>query len=97
MHQVTAFNWLARTVTQSFRKLYKNFLKRLQHIERYLMFTEHSEKKPMKCIVADICDTEAIDEAFCNVDVVFHCAAFINFQYPPNLHELERVNVDGKL
>lgn len=57
---------------------------------------EHIETKPIKSIVADICDTEAVGEAFENVDVVFHCAAFINFQFPPNINELERINVDGK-
>lgn len=50
----------------------------------------------MKSIVADICDTEAIEDVFDNVDVVFHCAALIHFQFPPNYSELERVNVDGK-
>lgn len=50
----------------------------------------------MKSIVADICDTEAVEDVFNNVDVVFHCAALINFQFPPNYNELERVNVNGK-
>lgn len=57
---------------------------------------DHAETKPMKSIVADICDTESIEDVFDNVDVVFHCAALINFQFPPNVSELERVNVDGK-
>lgn len=35
-------------------------------------------------------------KAFENVDVVFHCAALIDFQFPPNSKEFERVNVDGK-
>lgn len=28
---------------------------------------------------------------------MFHCAAFINFQFPSDLTELERVNVNGKM
>lgn len=59
-------------------------------------FQDHAETKPMKSIVADICDTEAVEYIFDNVDVVFHCAALINFQFPPNYNELERVNVNGK-
>lgn len=61
------------------------------------LFKDHAELKPIISIVADICDTETIEEIFDNVDVVFHCAAFINFQFPPNMNELERVNVNGKL
>lgn len=60
------------------------------------LFKEHSETKPIKFIVADICDTEEVEDVFKNVDVVFHCAAFINFQFPPNINELERINVNGK-
>lgn len=62
----------------------------------FISFKDHAEKKPIKSIVADICDAEAIEEVFVNVDVVFHCAALINFQYPPKINELERVNVNGK-
>lgn len=57
--------------------------------------TDHAEIKPIISFVADICEPEAIAQAFENVDVVFHCAAFINFEFPSNLAELERVNVDG--
>lgn len=46
--------------------------------------------------MADICDTEALGDAFKNVNTVFHLAAYIDFQYPPNMNELERVNVNGK-
>lgn len=58
--------------------------------------TDHAEIKPIISFVADICEPEAIGQAFENVDVVFHCAAFISFEFPPNLAELERVNVDGR-
>lgn len=59
-------------------------------------FSGHKETKPIVSIIGNVCDVEAIDKAFVGVDVVFHCAAFINFQYPPNFGELERVNIDGK-
>lgn len=47
--------------------------------------------------MGDICKPADIEHAFANVDCVFHCAAYINFQYPPNFDELERVNVMGNL
>lgn len=56
----------------------------------------HAEHIPIKSYVADICDTEALADAFKNVNTVFHLAAYIDFQYPPNINELERVNVNGK-
>lgn len=47
--------------------------------------------------MGDICDPSSIEHAFDGVNCVFHCAAYINFQYPPNLDELDRVNVNGNL
>uniref|UniRef100_A0A8D8BPX9 3 beta-hydroxysteroid dehydrogenase type 4 n=1 Tax=Culex pipiens TaxID=7175 RepID=A0A8D8BPX9_CULPI len=45
--------------------------------------------------VGDICKPSGIESAFEGVDCVFHMAAYINFDFPPNRKELERVNVDG--
>lgn len=47
--------------------------------------------------MGDICELASIEHAFDGVDCVFHCAAYINFQYPPDFDELERVNVMGNL
>lgn len=47
--------------------------------------------------MGDICEPASIEHAFDGVDCVFHCAAYINFQYPPDFDELERVNVMGNL
>lgn len=57
----------------------------------------HSENKKLVSIVGDICEPETIEYAFEGVDYVFHCAAYINFQYPTKFDELERVNVMGNL
>lgn len=53
----------------------------------------------MTSFIGDICEPEeeVIGKSFEGVDCVFHCAAFIDFQFPPNTEELERVNVDGKV
>lgn len=60
-------------------------------------FADHSETKPIVSFIGDICEPETIEKAFQGVDCVFHCAAFINFQFPSDLTELERVNVNGKI
>uniref|UniRef100_A0A1B0CYW6 3-beta hydroxysteroid dehydrogenase/isomerase domain-containing protein n=1 Tax=Phlebotomus papatasi TaxID=29031 RepID=A0A1B0CYW6_PHLPP len=58
--------------------------------------TDHSASKKITTFIGDICEVDMKWEmAFEGVDCVFHCAAYINFQYPPNVTELERVNVDG--
>lgn len=58
----------------------------------------HAETKPVVSYVGDVCEPETIERAFVGgVDCVFHCAAYVNFQFPPNLEELERVNVNGEL
>lgn len=61
------------------------------------IFSDHTETKPIVSFVGDICEPETIEKAFDGVDCVFHCAAFVNFQFPPDLTELERVNVNGKM
>ncbi|XP_049290446.1 3 beta-hydroxysteroid dehydrogenase/Delta 5--_4-isomerase [Anopheles funestus] len=55
----------------------------------------HTESKKVVSYVGDICDAKAIEHAFENVDCVFHLAAYMNFDFPPNYDELQRVNVDG--
>lgn len=64
---------------------------------RVFFFADHSETKPIVSFIGDICEPETIEKAFQGVDCVFHCAAFINFQFPSDLTELERVNVNGKM
>lgn len=53
----------------------------------------------VRSFVGDICQPETIERAFVDggdVDCVFHCAAYVDFQFPPDLVELERVNLMGK-
>lgn len=56
----------------------------------------HRESKDLISFVGDICKPETIEKAFIGVDCVFHCAAYISIQFPPNFDELERVNVIGR-
>lgn len=63
----------------------------------FFIWLGHSENKKLVSIVGDICDPSSIEHAFDGVNCVFHCAAYINFQYPPNIDELDRVNVNGNL
>lgn len=59
--------------------------------------SDHTETKSIVSFIGDICEPEAIEKAFEGVDCVFHCAAFVNFQFPADLTKLERVNVNGKM
>jgi 3beta-hydroxy-Delta5-steroid dehydrogenase / steroid Delta-isomerase len=47
--------------------------------------------------MADICDKEASRAAFKGATCVMHLAAFIDYTFPANRAELERVNVEGEL
>ncbi|KAI8041344.1 hypothetical protein M5D96_005602 [Drosophila gunungcola] len=54
----------------------------------------HEETTLLRTFVADIAgDREPLDPIFAGVDGVFHCAASVKIEYPPNYDELERVNV----
>lgn len=57
--------------------------------------TGHIDTHKVVSYVGDICQPSKIESAFEGVDCVFHMAAYINFDFPPNLQELQRVNVDG--
>ncbi|XP_037932308.1 3 beta-hydroxysteroid dehydrogenase/Delta 5--_4-isomerase type 1 [Teleopsis dalmanni] len=52
-------------------------------------------EKQIRTFVGDINDAESVSNAFKGVDCVFHVAALVSIEYPPNYEELERVNVDG--
>ncbi|KAH8298635.1 hypothetical protein KR018_004498 [Drosophila ironensis] len=58
----------------------------------------HEESPILRTFVGDIGgDREALAPIFAGVDGVFHCAASVKIEYPPNYDELERVNVNGTL
>lgn len=58
----------------------------------------HEETSLLRTFVADICDEpEKLNKIFAGVDGVFHCAASVKIEYPPNYEELERVNIKGEL
>uniref|UniRef100_A0A1B0CKA8 Putative 3 beta-hydroxysteroid dehydrogenase/delta 5--4-isomerase type 1 zootermopsis nevadensis n=1 Tax=Lutzomyia longipalpis TaxID=7200 RepID=A0A1B0CKA8_LUTLO len=69
---------------------------RVVDVKPYENKLNHSASKKITTYIGDIGEVDMKWEmAFEGVDCVFHCAAYINFQYPPNVTELERVNVDG--
>ncbi|EDV96693.1 3 beta-hydroxysteroid dehydrogenase/Delta 5--_4-isomerase type 1 [Drosophila grimshawi] len=50
----------------------------------------------LRTFVADISgERESLSKIFEGVDSVFHCAASVKIEYPPNYEELERVNING--
>lgn len=57
----------------------------------------HEETTLLRTFVADICDEPAeLKHIFAGVDGVFHCAASVKIEYPPNYEELKRVNIEGE-
>ncbi|KAH8384449.1 3 beta-hydroxysteroid dehydrogenase/Delta 5--_4-isomerase [Drosophila serrata] len=58
----------------------------------------HADTPLLRTFVGDIGgDPETLGPIFAGVDGVFHCAASVKIEYPPNYDELERVNVNGTL
>ncbi|XP_017157120.1 3 beta-hydroxysteroid dehydrogenase/Delta 5--_4-isomerase [Drosophila miranda] len=58
----------------------------------------HPETSILRTFVGDIgVDRESLGPIFAGVDGVFHCAASVKIEYPPNYEELDRVNVKGTL
>ncbi|XP_055607558.1 NADPH-dependent 3-keto-steroid reductase Hsd3b4 [Uranotaenia lowii] len=68
---------------------------RVLDLKPYENILGHIDTHPVVSILGDICQPEKIESAFQDVDCVFHMAAYINFDFPPNQKELQRVNVDG--
>lgn len=56
---------------------------------------DYDQKVPVKCIIGDIADKSSMREAFEGVNCVFHCAAYVSYEYPPNYSKLDEVNVGG--
>lgn len=45
-------------------------------------------------VKADLLDIPALEEAFTNIDFVYHCAAFVSFE-PDKYHLLRKTNIEG--
>ena len=59
-------------------------------------YTDDSESlyQKIEWINADITDVPSLEEAFKNVDYVYHCAAFVSFE-PNKYHQLRKINIEG--
>lgn len=56
----------------------------------------YTQKIPVKTTIADVSKIDTkLQEVFKDVDVVYHCAAFMSISFPPKIEQLERVNVEG--
>ncbi|XP_017481113.1 PREDICTED: 3 beta-hydroxysteroid dehydrogenase/Delta 5--_4-isomerase type 2 [Rhagoletis zephyria] len=55
------------------------------------------QAEELKIFVGDFCEQKsiAVQDAFKDVNCVFHCAALVSIEYPPDFAELDRVNVNG--
>ncbi|XP_008216462.1 3 beta-hydroxysteroid dehydrogenase/Delta 5--_4-isomerase type 4 [Nasonia vitripennis] len=53
------------------------------------------EKKKIRPYLCDLTNLESCREAFKGADVVLHCAALVSYDYPPDVVELRKNNVDA--
>lgn len=60
------------------------------------MYALSDQKLNITQFIGDLCKPDTVSNAFKSVDTVFHCAALVSLEYPPNFKELDRMNVDGK-
>lgn len=62
-----------------------------------MVFLDYASSKPVLSFVADIRNLDSCRDAFRDVDCVFHCAAVISYEFPPDMDMLYEHNVKGKL
>ncbi|PSN41461.1 3 beta-hydroxysteroid dehydrogenase/Delta 5--_4-isomerase type 3 [Blattella germanica] len=68
---------------------------RVLDLKPYTNRLGHKERLIVKQYVGDIVDIASVRGAFRGVDCVFHCAALVDYQYPPDYEALDSVNVAG--
>ncbi|XP_075217878.1 3 beta-hydroxysteroid dehydrogenase/Delta 5--_4-isomerase type 1 [Lycorma delicatula] len=68
---------------------------RILDLEPYKNNMRHSENIPITVFIGNIENKDSIKEAFKNVNCVFHCAALISYEFPPDDDALNKTNVQG--
>lgn len=58
------------------------------------MFYKNDNNK-IQFYECDLVDLESCRNAFRGVDVVLHCAGYVDYEYPPDVNELQKNNVEG--
>lgn len=59
------------------------------------MFQDYDGMIPVSSTICDI-TKEIPENLFKGVSCVFHCAAFVSYQYPPDKDQLEVNNILGR-
>lgn len=62
----------------------------------FIFLLPADEKRDIRAFVGDLCEPDAVEDAFKDVDTVFHCAGLISLQYPSNCKDLNRSNIEGR-
>lgn len=69
-------------------------LERVKHVFSYYNDNHKALYDNIEWIEADLNDIPALQEAFKDVDYVYHCAAFVSFE-PNRYHQLRKINIEG--
>ncbi|TWO33740.1 NAD-dependent epimerase/dehydratase family protein [Seonamhaeicola sediminis] len=78
------------------KAIYRNERK-LDNVKKvFSCYTEDFQKlyNNIEWIKADILDVPALTEALSNIELVYHCAAFVSFE-PDKYHLLRKTNIEG--
>ncbi|XP_014223333.1 3 beta-hydroxysteroid dehydrogenase/Delta 5--_4-isomerase type 4 [Trichogramma pretiosum] len=67
-------------------------VKEVRGLDKVKFSLSHDKLKLFHC---DLLDVESCREAFHNVDVVLHCAAYVSYEYPADREKLEKNNVQA--
>jgi len=69
-------------------------LKRVAHVFSYYSSEAQTLFEKIEWIEADINDIPRLQNAFKDINHVYHCAAFVSFE-PDKYHELRKINIEG--
>jgi nucleoside-diphosphate-sugar epimerase len=81
---------------ESVRAIYRT-QRKLEHTKNvFSCYTKNAQVlfDKIEWVKADILDIPALNDAFQNIDYVYHCAAFVSFE-PDKYQQLRRANIDG--
>jgi nucleoside-diphosphate-sugar epimerase len=69
-------------------------LERVKHVFSYYSKNHKTLYEKIEWIEADLNNIPALEDAFKNIDHVYHCAAFVSFE-PNKYHQLRNINIEG--
>ncbi|WMI66366.1 NAD-dependent epimerase/dehydratase family protein [Aestuariibaculum sp. YM273] len=82
--------------TEKVRAIYRTEAKLTQVRDVFSTYTESYEHlfNAIEWVKADLLDIPTLEDAFENIEYVYHCAAFVSFE-PDKYHLLRKTNIEG--